>query len=203
MKLYRVHLLRHGTTKANEEGTYIGTTDLPLSSTGEREILNLKNKYNYPSAEVIYASPCIRCIQTSNLIYPNQKPLIAANLREYNFGDWEGKTADELKENQEFITWLKNSKENSPPNGDTGKEFYERTVNAFASLITGFTRANITDAAIITHAGIISTVLSVFGLPKASSIDWQANPGCGFSIRFTNQMWTRDNIFEVYDKLPK
>lgn len=202
MKLYRVHLLRHGQTKANEQGAYIGTTDLALSEQGKQTLLNLNDKFNYPNVQVVYASPCVRCIQTASIIYPNLKPVIAANLREYNFGDWEGKTAQDLKDDINFINWLKNSKENSPPNGDNGKEFYERTVNSFASLLTGLVRANIANSAIVTHAGIISTVLSVFGLPKASSMDWQVTPGCGYSIRFTNQMWTRDKIFEIYDKLP-
>ena len=202
MKLYKIHLIRHAQTKANENGAYIGSTDLPISSTGKQSLLNLKEKFVYPTAQVVYASPSVRCIQSANIIYPEQKPLIAANLREYNFGDWEGKTADDLKDSEEFVNWLKNSKENSPPNGETGREFYERTINSFASLLTGLLRANITNSAIVTHAGIISTVLSVFGLPKASSIDWQVNPGCGFSIRFTNQMWSRDNIFEIYDKIP-
>ena len=35
MKSYKIHLLRHGQTEANEKGLYIGRTDLPLSPAGQ------------------------------------------------------------------------------------------------------------------------------------------------------------------------
>ena len=34
MKGYRISLIRHGLTEANEKGIYIGRTDLPLSAKG-------------------------------------------------------------------------------------------------------------------------------------------------------------------------
>ena len=38
MKGYRISVLRHGMTDANEKGIYIGKTDLPLSPKGAGEI---------------------------------------------------------------------------------------------------------------------------------------------------------------------
>ena len=42
MKNYKIHLIRHGMTEANETGLYIGTTDLPLSPAGLRDLLDKK-----------------------------------------------------------------------------------------------------------------------------------------------------------------
>ena len=41
MKGYHIYLIRHGSTAANENGTYIGHTDYSLSEKGIEE-LNLK-----------------------------------------------------------------------------------------------------------------------------------------------------------------
>ena len=38
MKGYRISIIRHGMTEANEKGIYIGKTDLPLSSKGASEL---------------------------------------------------------------------------------------------------------------------------------------------------------------------
>ena len=44
MKTYKIHLLRHGMTEANETGRYIGKTDLPLSPEGLAALLQLKEQ---------------------------------------------------------------------------------------------------------------------------------------------------------------
>ena len=38
MKGYRISVLRHGMTEANEKGIYIGKTDVPLSDKGAAEL---------------------------------------------------------------------------------------------------------------------------------------------------------------------
>ena len=42
MKSYKIHLLRHGLTEANERGWYLGLTDLPLSPSGLAALLEQK-----------------------------------------------------------------------------------------------------------------------------------------------------------------
>ena len=41
MKGYRISILRHGKTAANEDGIYIGKTDFPLSEAGKEELREL------------------------------------------------------------------------------------------------------------------------------------------------------------------
>ena len=50
MKSYKIHLLRHGLTEANERGWYLGLTDLPLSPSGLAALLEQKKKGGYPGA---------------------------------------------------------------------------------------------------------------------------------------------------------
>ncbi len=189
-------------TKANETGAYVGKTDYPLSQQGREEISKLKNSSCFPNIDAVYVSPSCRCIQTANMIYTDFKPVVIAKLSEYDFGEWEGKTASELKDDKVFAAWIRGEKGACPPNGENAFDFHSRIVNTFSSILDGIIEAGLHDCALVTHAGIISTLLSVYGIPQASSVNWPVKPGQGYSVRMTTQMWMRDHKFEIYDRLP-
>ena len=91
-------LIRHLKTPGNEKRQYIGSTDEELS---EQEVLNFKQKYkidSYPQVQQAIVSPMKRCIQTAELIYPKNQITQEVLLKECDFGIFEGKTYEELKE---------------------------------------------------------------------------------------------------------
>ena len=47
MKGYRISLIRHGRTEANDKGIYIGRTDYPLSQKGISELYNKLDEFEY------------------------------------------------------------------------------------------------------------------------------------------------------------
>ncbi len=202
MKLYRIHFIRHGLTKANEIGAYIGNTDYPLSKQGRKQITTMKENLSYPHTDVVYSGPTSRCVQTAGILYPNIKPVLIAGLREYEFGKWEGKTVAELENDEEFKLWLKDSSKHSPPEGETNESFFTRITSSFSALVNGMMEASIENCVIITHAGVINNLLAIHGLPNAKPSDWMVESGCGYSVRFSVQMWMRDQVFEVYQKIP-
>ena len=90
-------LIRHLKTPGNEKRQYIGSTDEELS---EQEVLNFKQRYkidSYPQVEQVIVSPMKRCIQTAELIYPEVQIQQESLLKECDFGIFEGKNYDELK----------------------------------------------------------------------------------------------------------
>ena len=93
MRTYKIHFIRHGLTEANLEGKYIGKTNLPLCSAGIERLEELKNKIDYPYVELVFSSPLSRCIETAEILYPAFEPTIIDELSEYDFGDFENKTA--------------------------------------------------------------------------------------------------------------
>mgnify|MGYP000755091817 FL=1 len=68
MLTYKIHLLRHGLTRANLEGRYIGRTDLPLCPEGRAQLEKLRDTCEYPWAERVYTSPLLRARQTAELL---------------------------------------------------------------------------------------------------------------------------------------
>ena len=93
MKGYRIHFIRHAITVANEEGRYIGITESPISERGRKELEKKLEEFTYPAVDKVYVSPLKRCIATASFIYPEGYARVVPELREMNFGDFEGKKA--------------------------------------------------------------------------------------------------------------
>ena len=56
--------------------------------------------------------------------------------------------------------------------------------------------------AVITHGGVITNMLACFGLPKLSAKEITCEPGEGFEIMFTAQMWQQAQAFEILGMTP-
>lgn len=205
MKSYTIHLIRHGLTAGNAEGRYIGSTDLPLSASGVKRLEELAKKKPYPKADVYFCSPLKRCTQTMKILYPEAKPILIDDLRECDFGAWEGKTAKEIAANDPaFARWIAGEgKEVVPPGGESGAQFYQRTCAAFEKIVKGLMTSGITSAVIVAHGGSLMSILSAYGLPRAEFYDWMTESGCGYSMRITPSLWMRSMVGEVYAKIPE
>ncbi|XOQ44859.1 MAG: Alpha-ribazole phosphatase [Clostridium sp.] len=204
MKSYTVHFIRHGTTEGNEQGRYIGSTDLPLSARGAEHLRTLMKKHPYPQAQAYISSPLRRCTETMGILYPESKPILVPDLRECDFGDWEGKTAQEIAaQDDRFRQWVAgNGKQITPPNGEDGATFAQRVCSAFERIVEGLMRSGMTSAVIVTHGGVIMSILATYGLPRAEFYDWMMEPGCGYSMRIIPGLWMRSKVGEVYAEIP-
>ena len=203
MKSYYIHFIRHGAISPTLQGRYIGTTDIPLSDEGKLNIRKLDATMDYPYAKVVFSSPLKRCTQTARLIYPNIEPLVIDQLMECNFGEWENKSADELKGDDTFAKWLAGDTSVKPPRGESNADFTRRICVMFESIVDGLIKTGTTDAAMIMHGGVMNTLLAVYGLPQAKPFDWACDNGYGYSLRITPMLWMRDKVAEVYDLVPK
>lgn len=203
MKSYYIHFIRHGSIEATKQGAYIGTTDPELSQQGISELKSLDNTHKYPYAPVIFTSPLKRCTQTCEVLYPHVKPITVDELAEMNFGKWEGKTADELRGDPLFEAWLAGEKGADPPGGESNDDFTRRICLMFQNIVDGLIKTGNTDCAIVTHGGVIMTLLAVYGLPQAKPFDWACDNGYGFSMRITPMLWQRDRVAEVYKLIPE
>ena len=106
MKSYVIHLIRNMPCQGNLEGRYIGRTDSPLADASLGELLELKTKFRYPRATAFYASPSTRCVDTLRILYPEADPEVILEMAECDFGQWEGKTAQELQNDPRFLQWM-------------------------------------------------------------------------------------------------
>ncbi|MBR0423279.1 MAG: histidine phosphatase family protein, partial [Clostridia bacterium] len=160
MKSYVIHFIRHGMTQANLNGQYAGSWDVPLCEKGKEKLKEIKERYDYPYVEEIYTSPLSRCKDTCGIIYNNSIPIVVEGFKECSFGDWEGKTTEELTSNPDYLNWIKGGGEVKPPNGESWKMFFERVCKSFENVVLSLMKRGVTTAAIFTHGGVIMTILS-------------------------------------------
>ncbi len=202
MKTYKIYIIRNGLTKGSLEGRYIGHTDEPLCEEGRKQIIELATTGYFPEVEAVFSSPLKRCTQTAKLIYPDKDPILLDDIMECNFGEFEGMTADELEEDENFKNWLKGGNDAAPPFGESNGDFSTRICNGFIKIIEGLLKTGTRESAIITHGGIIMSWLSAFGLPEAPLTDWRTPSGCGYQLRLDASIWSRLRKIEVIDEVP-
>ncbi len=203
MKGYHISIYRHGLTRANDEGIYIGSTDYPLSEEGAAELCGRLDQYAYPRVQQVYSSPLMRCTETADILFPDVPLTIEENLREMNFGVFEGKSTEELLKNKDFHAWLKErSQEARPPEGESVAELTLRSYQALHRILLDMMEHDYSHCAIITHGGVLSNLIGCFGLQKLCPEDLQVQPGEGFELLFTAQLWQQAHAFEILGLSP-
>lgn len=202
MKSYVIHLIRNMPCEGNLEGRYIGRTESPLPLETVSDLARMKRELAYPRAESFYAAPHTRCVDTLKVLYPEADPEVVLELAECDFGDWEGKTARELEGEPGFSAWVENSGALAPPNGESGAVFVQRVCRGFEMLVQNLMAQGRTSAVLVASAGVITTLLAAYGLPKASPYDWMCLPGRGYSLRITPGLWMRSQVLEVTGTVP-
>ena len=202
MQAYHIYLIRHGLTQANIEGKYIGETDLDLCEEGVEEIRDLKACFSYPAVGRVYTSPLRRSIQTARLLYPEMTPLTVDSLREYAFGAFENKTPEELKELPSYRSWIDSTQKTVPDGAEDPNAFGARVVEGLDRVIRDMMKDHIGDAAVITHAGVITAILTACGIPKRPLLEWKVESGKGYTLSVSAGLWANEHLVEVFTPVP-
>ena len=202
MKTYKIHLIRHGLSEGSVEGQYIGHTDVDLTEEGERQLRQMKRDFEYPEVQAVLSSPLSRCLQTAKILYPNLQPLIFDQLIEYNFGEFEGLTADDLKDEEEFRNWLSGGADAAAPFGESNGEFQKRVIRTFYDIVNGIIKAGTDSVAIITHGGVIMTIMQMFAIPEAPMHEWMTPNGCGYTLNVIPSIWGNTAKAEAFAEIP-
>ncbi|MCD7958978.1 MAG: histidine phosphatase family protein [Ruminococcus sp.] len=202
MKGYRLSVIRHGQTMANEKGIYIGRTDYALSSRGAAELAAKTDEFVYPHVARVYSSPLRRCTETAEILFPDVTIQTVDNLAEMDFGIFEGKSAEELTGREDFRAWLKGGIDCRPPKGESVKDVQLRIFRALREIIASMMADDLLHCAVITHSEIISNMMAGFGLPKVAAKELFTQPGEGYDILITADLWQRSQAFEIMGMVP-
>ena len=179
----KVHLLRHGKTMANLTYTYSGRQDLPVCDLGIEELLEKKQKCSYPDIEGIdvYTSGMTRTETTLQLLYGDIPHSIEPDFMEMDFGEFEGKTYDELKDTPAYQEWISGDHEkNKCPGGESGEEMILRVIRGMDKILKKGR-----DALIVCHGGVIAMLFKEY-FPN-SGLNWyemQPSSGEGYTFEF-------------------
>ncbi|MDR0812723.1 MAG: histidine phosphatase family protein [Oscillospiraceae bacterium] len=156
-------LLRHAKTESNLQKKYLGLTDEPLCAEGKAQAL-----FNgvFPDVELVYSSPLVRCVQTATLKFPNARIILVPELREMDFGIFEGRSADEMENDLRYRAWVDGNCYGQCPGGEGRIEFSSRICSAFVQIITENIARMKPYTIIVGHGGTIMSILERYGRPN-------------------------------------
>lgn len=167
-----IYLIRHGMTNGNKERRYIGCyTDESLCEEGIEQLHNRA----YPKVDKVFVSPLVRCVETANIIFDGMDVEACDELREMNFGLFEGKNYEELKDNQDYQAWIDSGGNSAFPNGESKKEFCDRCIRGFEKCISLQKESD--SIAFVVHGGTIMAIMEKYGEPKGEYYRWQIENG--------------------------
>ena len=185
MKTFKLHLIRHGMTAGNLQGLYIGSgTDLPLCDEGRAQLADLKERFAYPQVDTVFSSPLLRAVETANILFPGAAHQFTVHdLREAGFGKFEGRPVKDLVHDEDFKKWITPGSGYLPEGAEPTEQFHARCADSLMKLFEYMIRMDVTEAACVTHGGVIMSMLSQRAVPTRRPEQWMADPGCGYTDR--------------------
>ena len=91
-----IYLARHGETAWTISHQHTGRTDLPLTPQGEAEATRLGQRLQGLTFAAVLTSPLRRAVRTCELAGLGSAAEIEADLVEWNYGAYEGRTSAEI-----------------------------------------------------------------------------------------------------------
>jgi probable phosphoglycerate mutase len=117
-----LYLVRHGDTKWSPERRLAGRTDLPLTADGEVNALKLAPRLAKIVFDRVYTTPLVRARRTAELAGFADRAVIEPRLIEMSFGDYEGRTVQEIRGERPGYAYLADG----CPNGETAADLGAR-----------------------------------------------------------------------------
>ena len=142
-------VLRHGATEWSQNGRHTGRTDVALTDRGRRQAEGLARVLDGRSFAQVLVSPLTRARETCDLAGYGNQAEVDEDLREWDYGDYEGITTDEIRRSQPgWTVW------SAPcPGGETIADVASR-----ADRVIARARAAEGDVALFAHGHILRMV---------------------------------------------
>jgi broad specificity phosphatase PhoE len=139
-------IVRHGETEWSIARRHTGRTDLSLIDAGRQRAAELAPVLGGRSFALVLVSPLRRARETCELAGFGDRAEICADLREWDYGDYEGRTTSEIREeNPDWVLWR-----DGCPGGETPNQIAARVQRALDRL-----RAADGDAIAFAHGHIL------------------------------------------------
>lgn len=193
-----VYLIRHGKTEGDGVKRYKGSLDVPMSGIGAKQIeaasrfINNDLAVNGARLAAVYSSPLSRAVKSADIIASPHglAPIMIDDLKERNFGEWEGMSFDEIEaaHPDAFKAWAKDPLNHSPVGGESTREVDQRASRALEEILSK--HKSDCSIAITAHGGINRAILCrLLGMPLKNIFRIEQNHGCV-------------NVVEIHDGLP-
>jgi len=157
----RVYLARHGEVENHAAGVFNGQTDVGITDRGRAQMAALGERLRNEEPAALYCSGLIRTREGMEIIGKGRglPAETIPELRERNFGEWEGLTFEGIREHSPdlFDAWQKDVTAVRPPGGESLHDVSERVLSVFLPLVERHRGESIL---IIAHGGVNRVILA-------------------------------------------
>lgn len=199
-------LIRHGKTPSNREHRYLGVTEEALSGEGRKQLEILAEKDILKKPWLLFISPMLRCQESAGILFPGRKAYPIEEWREMNFGAYEGKNYEDLKNDSYYQKWIDSNGTLPFPEGESQQEYIKR---CHRGLLTAtkiiqkeiaenqMTESQPRNITAVVHGGTIMALLHI--LAGGNYFDYQVKNGGGYccKLRLCGEEWKLDSIEEI------
>lgn len=187
-----IYLVRHGETLWNKEKKYLGHCDLGILPQSYETLQPLRDQLDDVDVQLAFSSDLKRCRETALFLKPSLNFGYDSRLRELDFGEFEGQTYEDLKENPTYCQWLEHWESLSPPQGESGEQFKARIEQFIHDLEQSLLSSAVehTNVLIVTHGGIIRALYRMWtGVATFWEITVPHGTGLQFDLAYDGQQW--------------
>lgn len=170
-------LLRHGETAWNRERRLMGAADVPLSEAGRLQCARAGEVLAGFGIDRIRTSPLLRALESASIVAQAISAPIESDdgLVEVRFGEWQGKTYEEIAADPRFKGYLEDPVGQPTPGGETIVDVQRRGLLSMSAARQG------ERVLFVTHGDLIRSVLCSFlAIPLAEFRRFRID-NCGLS----------------------
>ena len=173
----RLYFIRHGQSVANVTHRFAGHSDFPLTELGEKQARCTAEAVKDIPFTAVYASDLSRASATGAPV-AEQRGLalrLRQDLREIYAGDWEGRTFEELDENDDFRLWKRQIGVSRCTNGESVRQLQERVRAAVESIVAAHPGQTVCIATHATPIRVMECCWTGTPLERIHTIPWVSN----------------------------
>ncbi|HYK20858.1 MAG TPA: histidine phosphatase family protein [Pyrinomonadaceae bacterium] len=154
-------LIRHASCAGLGQTLWGRTAGVCLNEQGKLQAQRLAERLRGITLDAIYSSPVERATATAEAIARAMNREVNENPRfnEIDFGDWSGKSFDDLSRDERWRRFNESRSTNRIPGGESFLEVQTRVVTELERLSTKHADARV---AIVSHADVIKTAVAYF-----------------------------------------
>lgn len=158
-------LIRHGTHTMGPDAIPGRSAEAVLAPEGLAQAAGLADRLRHLTIDALYCSPVVRARQTAEPLSAalNLPARVTDALAEIDYGDWTGRTLDDLRPLDRWKHWNAFRSGSRPPGGEAMLDVQARVVGAMLRLAGDHPRAVL---ALVSHGDVIKAALAYFlGVP--------------------------------------
>lgn len=167
---FMIVLIRHGRTDWTNLRLHTGRKDMPLNEEGRSEARKAAFKLEGFAFQTVLSSPLARARETAEICGFGQSLITVDDLMEWNYGDYEGLTVEQIREKEPAWTpWT-----HGYPGGETHEDVADR-----ARRVLERVQGEPGPVAIFAHGHLLRTLTACYlGLPPVFAAQLMLQTGC-------------------------